>query len=265
MSGFAGKTTGGGGVSQSYVDGYTGWTNASIAAHANIAVSKLAASTVDGYVLATASGVPVWQSVPAGVSAHSALTGLTVGDDHTQYVHISNVRNITARHNFNNGFNVNSGTDAYFAVPLKFGTDGYSCFINNAKTGTVKAVSLDASDNIVIGSGASNIINVRNDGYIDFNASIMNITNANAIPISTPVGGVYMYAQLGALKARGTSGTITTIAPADPHCKNCGRDFSFEGENISGEKLSFCFWCLVEEIQRLGGNLNNFIIEKVSK
>lgn len=36
----------------------------------------------------------------SGVTAHSALTGLTTGDDHTQYVHITNARTITAVHTF---------------------------------------------------------------------------------------------------------------------------------------------------------------------
>jgi hypothetical protein len=37
---------------------------------------------------------------------------------------------------------------------------------------------------------------------------------ANGTPPGTPTGGVYIYAENGALKARGSGGTVTTLAPA---------------------------------------------------
>lgn len=43
---------------------------------------------------------------------------------------------------------------------------------------------------------------------------ILFIPNLTTAPSVNPAGGVYMYAESGALKVRGTSGTVTTIAPA---------------------------------------------------
>lgn len=40
------------------------------------------------------------------------------------------------------------------------------------------------------------------------------VTNASAVPTSNPVGGGILYVEAGALKYRGSSGTVTTIAPA---------------------------------------------------
>ena len=43
---------------------------------------------------------------------------------------------------------------------------------------------------------------------------VLFISNRTTAPTSNPTGGVILYAEGGALKCRGSSGTITTIAPA---------------------------------------------------
>ena len=43
---------------------------------------------------------------------------------------------------------------------------------------------------------------------------VVGITNAGTVPTTNPVGGGVLYSQGGALKWRGSSGTVTTIAPA---------------------------------------------------
>jgi len=45
-------------------------------------------------------------------------------------------------------------------------------------------------------------------------AGVMGIANAAVVPSSNPAGGGVLYAQAGALKWRGSGGTVTTIAPA---------------------------------------------------
>ena len=77
---------------------------------------------------------------------------------------------------------------------------------------------------------------------------VLQIFNATTGPTTNPTGGPLLYAQSGALKARGTSGTVTTIAPADPHCNNCGRDFVFEAQNDAYGHLVVCFWCRVDDL-----------------
>lgn len=60
------------------------------------------------------------------------------------------------------------------------------------------------------GSSANALIDVLTlfgQGYVF-------VANATTIPGSTPTGGGYLYAEAGALKWRGSSGTITTIAAA---------------------------------------------------
>ncbi len=80
---------------------------------------------------------------------------------------------------------------------------------------------------------------------INVNKGIIFDNSATGAP-NTPTGGVYLWADAGALKAKGTSGTQTTIAPADPHCPECGRDFVLEFTNDDYGHLILCMWCLTD-------------------
>jgi hypothetical protein len=77
---------------------------------------------------------------------------------------------------------------------------------------------------------------------------VLGIANATVVPTTNPVGGYIVYSQAGALKGRGSSGTITTIGPADPHCPECGKDFMHEWENPSYGYLAVCMSCLADEL-----------------
>jgi hypothetical protein len=63
-----------------------------------------------------------------------------------------------------------------------------------------------------------------------------------------PTGASRLFANAGALKAIGSSGTVTTMAPAEPHCPECGSDFGVEYEHADHGYLAICLTCLVEEI-----------------
>ena len=43
---------------------------------------------------------------------------------------------------------------------------------------------------------------------------VLGMANATTVPTTNPTGGGVLYIQAGALKYRGSSGTVTTIAPA---------------------------------------------------
>jgi hypothetical protein len=45
-------------------------------------------------------------------------------------------------------------------------------------------------------------------------SGILKLPNATTTPTSNPVGSGFLFVEAGALKYRGTSGTVTTIAPA---------------------------------------------------
>lgn len=71
-------------------------------------------------------------------------------------------------------------------------------------------------------AGPAERVRITSNGNLDFFAigsygggqGIIAIANAAAAPSSNPTGGGILFAQAGALKWRGSSGTVTTIAPA---------------------------------------------------
>ncbi len=73
------------------------------------------------------------------------------------------------------------------------------------RTGGVWRFSVDYNGNIGI-----NTINQYGSG-----AGVIGIANAGTLPTTNPTGGGVLYADAGALKWRGSSGTVTTIASAD--------------------------------------------------
>jgi len=87
-----------------------------------------------------------------------------------------------------------SGQFRFFAAPS--GTAG------NAITFT-QAMTLDASGNLLVGATSAGTSA----------AKVIGMANATA-PTSSPAGMGQLYVEGGALKFRGSSGTVTTIAPA---------------------------------------------------
>ncbi|MET8185736.1 hypothetical protein ABZV15_08050 [Streptomyces sp. NPDC005246] len=56
-------------------------------------------------------------------------------------------------------------------------------------------------------------INIGSSQWND-GTSVILLANTTSVPASNPTGGGYLYVDSGALKFRGSSGTVTTIAPA---------------------------------------------------
>lgn len=79
-------------------------------------------------------------------------------------------------------------------------TSGSTIFFN---PGATTKMTLDTLGNIGLG-GAS----------FGAGATVMFIANATTVPTTNPTGGGILYVQAGALKYRGSSGTVTTIAAA---------------------------------------------------
>jgi hypothetical protein len=71
--------------------------------------------------------------------------------------------------------------------------------------GNLQVMQLPGNNNITFGAGTASL-----GGGV----GVINITNATTVPTSNPTGGGVLYAEAGALKWRGSSGTITTIAAA---------------------------------------------------
>lgn len=89
-------------------------------------------------------------------------------------------------------------------------------------------------------------------GSFGSGVGVLSIANATTAPTTTPSGGGVAYAVAGAYKWKGSSGTVTNIANAEPHCPKCGTDVGVsQSENdLFGEELLHCHSCEL----RTGGN-----------
>lgn len=74
---------------------------------------------------------------------------------------------------------------------------------------------------------------------------VIGIDNATTVPTTNPTGGAIWYAEGGASKARGSSGTVTTFAAAEPHCPRCGTDagIALAVNDLFGEEIMHCKRC----------------------
>lgn len=83
---------------------------------------------------------------------------------------------------------------------------------------------------------------------------VVYLANAATLPTTgVPVSGVLLYADAGAFKGIGTSGTVTTIAAAHPHCPTCGRDFALEWRNTrTKEHMAVCMPCQKKALEAAG-------------
>lgn len=93
---------------------------------------------------------------------------------------------------------------------------------------------------------------------------VIAIRSASGSPEQPPTNGCFLWCDgTGALTGMGPSGTMKVIAPADPHCPSCGRDFTLSWKNIlSGEELAVCMPCLLHELQRTGIPIRTFTFVK---
>lgn len=96
------------------------------------------------------------------------------------------------------------------------------------------------------GSGAN--FSFFGAGSFGSGRNVVFIPNAAVDPSTDPTGGGIFYASAGALKYRGSSGTVTTLAAAEPHCPVCGADFVVEYQNDRFGYLCICLSCLAREL-----------------
>lgn len=82
---------------------------------------------------------------------------------------------------------------------------------------------------------------------------VMFISNAATLPTTSSAGGGILYNNAGALTWYSPGGTQTVLAPNDPHCPKCGRDWVATARNNSqGWKKAHCFFCLEDALAKIG-------------
>lgn len=120
---------------------------------------------------------------------------------------------------------------SYFDAPqvvMRGGGHATYTFVSDEATGSIQLFSSSVS----VGSGVG----------------VLAVANAGTPPSTNPTGGGILFADSGAGKWRGSSGTITTFGPAEPHCPVCGSDFTTEHESPVYGYLAICLVCLADEL-----------------
>ena len=114
---------------------------------------------------------------------------------------------------FGKTFTINSSADTGDIFKIETTTHGATTISTVDDDATAAHLNVDIDGDVTIDSASGNI-NFKNDGTttVSLADSIVFIKNGSAP--STPTGGGFLYVESGALKFKGSSGTVTTIAPA---------------------------------------------------
>jgi hypothetical protein len=112
-------------------------------------------------------------------------------------------------------------------------------------------------------AGVGGNVGVNTASAFGSGAGVIGIANATTAPSTNPSGGGVLYATAGAGTWRGSSGTVTTFGPAEPHCQDCGRDCALEWRNPdAGWHLALCMWCLTDSLGMLARGTGRGVITK---
>lgn len=134
-----------------------------------------------------------------------------------------------------------AGNASFFGVRV----DTTQAYLESSSTGT------GTNKPVGILTASVERIRVETNGNIGLNTTaqfgsgvgVIGIANATTAPTTNPTGGYVLYAEGGALKGRGSSGTTVTIGAANPHCPECDADFVYEAHNARYGYLAVCMNC----------------------
>jgi hypothetical protein len=161
------------------------------------------ALTITGAITGAATQ-NVFNTVSTTLNFAGAATTLAIGNTATaaQTVNMFTASTGASTYNFATGATANATTKT-----INIGTAGVSgsttvVNIGSAVSGAVNTLQLNGR----VGLGGSSF-----GGGV---GSLMFIANAGTVPSTNPAGGGILYTEAGALKYRGSSGTVTTIANA---------------------------------------------------
>lgn len=127
-------------------------------------------------------------------------------------------------------------------------------------TGTLRDMRFAAGSAMTL--SATGNLGIFGTSYGASSVGVIAIANRTTAPTGNPTAGYVLYAESGALKGRGTSGTVTTIGNADPHCPRCKKDYALEWDNATWGHFAICIPCLVKELEKAGVSLSKYRIKR---
>lgn len=216
-----GNTTGNNNVGIGYLAG-----NANTAGSGNTAVGVQAMQS-NASNFSTAIGYQAMQSNTTGSGNLAvgwvAMQGTTTGSNNTGVGTAAVAGNTTGNSNTGFGYDglrsiTTGGNNTAIGTQAGY-TDGTTATVATVATSTMIGFQAQAlvSNVCVIGSRIAaqrQSLCLGNYGELGGGQGVFSLSNAVTVPTTNPVGGGVMYAEAGALKWRGSAGTITTLAVA---------------------------------------------------
>jgi hypothetical protein len=179
----------------------------------NVGIGDNALAALTTSTSNVAIGGGALKSVTTGASnASSGVNGgwkITTGNNNVMVGNYCLTDLVTGHYNVGIGYATGAGLT----------TGSYNTIIGSQVTGLASSLA----NNIIIADGQGNRrINVDNLANIGLNTTsqygsgqgVIGISNAAVSPTTDPTGGGVLYVEAGALKYRGSSGTVTTLAAA---------------------------------------------------
>lgn len=147
---------------------------------------------------------------PAGTTANATTTGsgqtlvgYRTGQASTTQLSNATAVGFQALIGGQNSLALGANTSASATGAVAIGTDGAG---TGASTSTANTIALGTvQHSVLIGTGA---------GLGGGSNGLLSIRNAGTVPTTNPSSGGIVYVEAGALKYRGSSGTVTTLGPA---------------------------------------------------
>lgn len=124
---------------------------------------------------------------------------------------IANVLQLEAHNSVNAGVKIQFALDDGSATP--FGHIRYQLISGTDANMVFSVLSASGETDILTLDGGVLNVGIRTTSY-GSGAGVVGLANAVTVPTTNPSGGGVFYCEAGALKYRGSSGTVTTIAPA---------------------------------------------------
>lgn len=179
-------------------------------------------------------------SEPSQLKLSARQAGLTYGGTNV------GESSILIRGNSGGGGYIDMRADGYLSI-YTYTSTTFAAKFDGSNNALFAGATASGFDNLIVGVGTSNVgINGASFGG---GLGVLYIKDRNTVPGSNPTGGYLIYSQAGALKGKGSSGTVTNIGNADPHCPVCGRDAVLEWENEGeGWHIQLCTFCLADEL-----------------
>jgi hypothetical protein len=176
----------------------TGAFNTAVGQSAGLAVSGGANNTLIGYK----AGVTATGTNAVTTGAQNVFVGYQSGPSSaTQSSFVTAVGTI-ATTNGNNATALGYGTSAGATGAVAIGRDSAG---TSASTTVANAIALGTTlHSLLIGTGAG----------LGGGAGVVSVANASTLPTTNPTAGGILYADAGALKWRGPSGTVTIVGVA---------------------------------------------------